>query len=147
MSRETYSSISAAATRRPTKIPQTPNSIVSVQRGPKVTKAHSLKEICSLRVSEETYNTTKAPLQCIRCQTFGRTQWYCGYAPGSVACGEDLLSGECSTSQQQQQIKHCRCGENHTANFLGCVKWKDALTERSEVGVPHIPPIAPKTKS
>jgi hypothetical protein len=41
-----------------------------------------------------------------------------------VACGEVHLSGECSISQQQ--LKCCSCGGNHTANYQGSVKWKEA---------------------
>jgi len=70
------------------------------------------------------YIAPKGPLQCKRCQCFGHTQWYCGYATRGVACGEAHLSGECSTSQQQ--LKCCNCGGNHTANYQCSVKWKEA---------------------
>jgi hypothetical protein len=65
-----------------------------------------------------------APLQCKRCQRFGHTQRNCRYAPRCVACGEPHPSGECSTPRQQ--LKCCSCGGNHTANYRGCAKWKDA---------------------
>ena len=77
-------------------------------------------------------------------------QRYCGYAPWYVACSETHLSGECSTSQQQ--LKCCGCGGNHTANYQGCVKWKDAkavLAKQTSVehskggGTPGLP-VAPK---
>jgi len=107
---------------------------VLVARGPEVTKIRSLTELCSLRVTVETYVAPKGPLQCKRCQRFGHTQCYCGYAPRCVACGEAHLSGECSASQQQ--LKCCGCGGNHTANYRGCAKWKEAkatLAKRSPV--------------
>jgi len=50
------------------------NFIVSVARGPEVSKVRSLTELCGLRVSVESYVAAKCPLQCKRCQRFGHTQ-------------------------------------------------------------------------
>jgi hypothetical protein len=101
--------------------PPTPHFIISVARGPEVSKVRSLTEICGLRVSVESYVAPKGPLQCKRCQRFGHMQRYCGYAPRCVACGGAHLSGGCSTPREQPQC--CGCGGNHTANYRGCVKW------------------------
>jgi hypothetical protein len=132
--------------------PLTPHFIVTVARGPEVAKVRSLTELCGLRVSVETYVAPKGPLQCKRCQRFGHTQRYCGYAPRCVACGEAHLSGECSISQQQ--LKSCSCGGNHTANYRGCAKWKEAkaalakraLAVRNKVGGAPSPPVASKAQ-
>jgi len=58
--------------------PPTPHFIVSVARGPEVSKVRSLTELCGLRVSVESYLDPKGPLQCRRCQCFGHTQRNCG---------------------------------------------------------------------
>jgi len=50
-----------------------PHFIVSVAQGPEVSKVRSLTEICSLRVSVESYVAPKGPLQCKRFQRFGHT--------------------------------------------------------------------------
>ena len=71
----------------------TPHFIVSVMRGPEVTKLHSLNELCSLRVLLETYIAPQGPLQRERRQRFSHTQRYCSYAPQYVASGETHLSG------------------------------------------------------
>jgi len=63
----------------------TPHIIVSVGRGPEVSKVRSITELCGLRVSVESYLAPKGPLQCKRCQRFGNTQRNCGYAPRCVA--------------------------------------------------------------
>ena len=89
-----------------------------------MSKVRSLTELCGLRVSVETYVAPKGPLQCKRCQRFGHTQRNCGYAPRCVACGGPHLSGGCSTPREQPQC--CSCGGNHTANYRGCIKWKEA---------------------
>jgi hypothetical protein len=97
--------------------PLTPQFIVSVARRPGVHKVRSL--------SVETYVAPKGPVQCKRSQSFGHTQRNCGYALWCVACGETHLSGECSTPTQQ--LKCCSCGGNHTANYWGCSKGKEAI--------------------
>jgi len=75
-------------------------------------------------VSVESYVAPKGPLKCKRCQRFGHTQRNCGYAPRYGACGGSHLSGGCCTPRKQPQC--CGCGGNHTANYRGCVKWKEA---------------------
>ena len=116
--------------------PVTPHFIVTVARGPEVTKIRSITQICGLRVTVETYTAPKGPFQCKRCQRFGHTQRNCSYAPRCVACGETHHSGECSTPKEQ--LKCCGCVCNHTANYRGCGKWKDAkaaLARRAPPGL------------
>ena len=58
--------------------PPTPHFIISVARGPEVSKVRSLTELCGLRVSVESYVAPKGALQCKCCQRFGHTQRNCG---------------------------------------------------------------------
>jgi hypothetical protein len=81
--------------------PPTPHFIISVARGPEVSKVRSLTEHCGLRVSVESYVTPKGPLQCKRCQRFGHTQRNCGYAPRCVTCGGSHPSGGSHTPREQ----------------------------------------------
>jgi hypothetical protein len=104
--------------------PMTPHFIVSVARGPDVAKVRSVTDLCGLRLRVETYNAPKGLLQCKHCQRFGHTQRNCDYAPKCVACDGEHPSGKCVTPKQQ--LKCCRCGGNHTANYRGCSKWKEA---------------------
>ena len=67
--------------------PLIPHFIVSVARGPEVSKVRSITKLCGMRVSVESWVAPKGPLQCKRCQRFGHTQRNCGYAPRCVACG------------------------------------------------------------
>jgi len=131
--------------------PPTPHFIVSVASGPEVSKVRSLTELYGLRVSVESYLAPKGPLQCKRCQRFGHTQRNCGYAPRCVAFGGSHLSGGCSTPRDQPVC--CGCGGNHTANYRGCVKWKEAKAalakqapERSQKSVATAQPAAPKAQ-
>ena len=67
--------------------PPTTHFIVSVARGPEVSRVRSITELCCLRVSVESYLAPKGPMQCKRCKRFAHTQRNCGYAPRCVACG------------------------------------------------------------
>ena len=67
--------------------PPTPHFIVSVARGPEVSRVRSVTELCGLRVSVESNLAPKGPMQCKRCQLLRHTQRNCGYAPRCVACG------------------------------------------------------------
>jgi hypothetical protein len=115
--------------------PLTSHFIVSVARGAEVQKVRSPTELCDMRVSVESYVAPKAPLQCKRCQRFGHTQRNCGYPPRCVACGEAHLSGDCSTPKEQ--FKCCSCGGNHTANYRGCLNWKEAKAALVKRGQPE----------
>ena len=84
--------------------------------------------------------------KCFRHQ-FRHTQRNCGYAPRCVACGGSHLSGGCSTPREQPQC--CGCGGNHTANYRGCVKWKEAraaLAKQAPQRAPRNAPAAPKAQ-
>jgi hypothetical protein len=114
--------------------PATPH-FVTMARGPDVSRVRAKTQLCGLRTTVESYTAPKGPLQCRRCQRFGHTQRGCGYAPRCVACGEPHLSGGCSTSKEQ--LKCYSCGGNHTANYRGCGKWKEAkaaLVRRAPAG-------------
>jgi hypothetical protein len=95
--------------------PPTSHFIISVARGHEVSKVRSLTELCSLRVSVQSYVAPKGTVQCKRCQRFGHTQRNCGYAPRCVTCGAFQLSSGCHTPREQPQC--CGCGGNHTANY------------------------------
>ena len=104
--------------------PPNPHFIVFVKQGPEVSKVRALTELYSLRVSVETFVAPKGPFQCKLCQRFGHTQGNCGYATRCVACGGSHLSGDCPV-----QPLCCICGGNHTANYRGCVKWREAKAD------------------
>ena len=104
--------------------PPTPHFIVSMTRGPEVSKVRALIELCGLRVSVETFVAPKSPVPCKRCQHFGHKQRNCEHAPRCVACGVSHVSVDCPARPVQPLC--CICGGNHTANYRSCVKWKVA---------------------
>ena len=59
--------------------PLTPHFIVTVPKGPMVSKVRVLTSLCGIRTTVETYQAPKGPLQCKNRQRFGHTQRNCGY--------------------------------------------------------------------
>ncbi|KAF2352550.1 hypothetical protein FHG87_016692 [Trinorchestia longiramus] len=61
--------------------------------------------------------------QCYKCQRFGHSAAFCRSAPCCVACSGPHTSNECNKTTGQNC---CNCGGNHTANYGGCPKMKQA---------------------
>jgi hypothetical protein len=55
---------------------------------------------------------------------FGHTQRNCRYMPRCIVCGGSQPSGACLTPKGQP--KCYSCGDDHMANYWGCVNWKEA---------------------
>ena len=74
-----------------------------------------MTELCGLRVSVETYITLKGPLQCKHCQQCDTVVTHAG-----------VLLLVRLTSQGSALPHSSICEGNLTANYQGCVKWKEA---------------------
>ena len=110
----------------------------------------SLTELCSLRVSVESYLSPKGPLQCKRCQRFGHTQRKCGYAPRCAACGAP--TSPVDALPRGSSLCAVAAGKPHS-ELRGCVMWKEAKAalakqapERSRKSVATGRPAAPKAQ-
>jgi hypothetical protein len=115
--------------------PPTPQIIISVARGPQISKVGSLTELSALRVSVKSYVAPQGPLQCKHCQRFRHTQRNFGFAYRRVAYGGSHLSGGCSTQRDQPQC--CGCGGDLTENYRGCIKWKEAQAALAKQAPEH----------
>ena len=102
--------------------------------------------LCGLRVTVETYQAPKGPIQCKNCQRFGHTKRNCGYLPRCVACvGQHVLDGKCTVAQDQK--RNANYNSNYTPNYRGCSKWivrRDTNSERVHAAKPK--PQRPKRK-
>ncbi|KAF2356011.1 hypothetical protein FHG87_013230 [Trinorchestia longiramus] len=63
------------------------------------------------------------PWQCYKCQRFGYSAAFCRSAPRCVVCSGPHTSNECNKTTRRNC---CNCGGNHTANYGGCPKMKQA---------------------
>ena len=126
----------------------TPHFIVTVARGPLVSKVRAITSLCGLRVTVDTYRAPKGPIQCKNCQRFGHTKRNCGYPPRCVACGGPHVSdGKCTVAQEEKRCANCN--SNHTANYRGCSKWKESKatsSQRASVALPRNQGSKPKPK-
>lgn len=85
--------------------------------------------------------------QCKRCQGFGHTQNYCQRQAKCVKCDGNNHSLECK-KPRKEAYKYVNCGESHTANWKGCVVYKNkvaslqrirtTVTQRVQQKVGHI---------
>jgi hypothetical protein len=114
--------------------PLTPHFIVSVTRGPEVSKVRSITKLCGLLVSVESYVAPNGPLQCKRCQRFGHTQHNCGYAPRCAACGGSIPLRWVLNPAGAAPVLWLR-GQPHS-ELRGCIKWKGGPCKASARGCP-----------
>jgi len=88
------------------------------------------KEIYQLTTLLHTTVTVEAPYvkraipQCMRCQKYGHTKNYCRNSPKCVKCAEQHLTSECPRRSQDAAVKCANCGDQHPANYRGCVVHK-----------------------
>ena len=103
----------------------TPHFIVTVARGPLVSKVRAITSLCGLRVTVDTYRAPKGPIQCKNCQRFDQKKCNYDYPHWCVACGgPHILDGKCTVAQEEKWCINCSC--NHTENHGGYSKWKES---------------------
>lgn len=68
-------------------------------------------------------------VQCFRCQAFGHTKTYCKREFRCVKCGLNHPTGECKKAPDTPP-KCVHCLNTHTANYKGCIVYKNLLDKR-----------------
>ena len=66
--------------------------------------------------------------RCFKCQRFGHVADGCYSKARCVRCGGEHSYNEC---ENKETPKCCRCNENHSAAYLGCGKYKEAIKIQS----------------
>ncbi|XP_044574071.1 uncharacterized protein LOC123258266 [Drosophila ananassae] len=94
-------------------------------------KKNEVHPICKLqyllyrRITAEEPHKRNGPEQCPICQEYGHTRSYCTHRAASVVCGDAHSSTQC-TINKDSIVKKCgNYGGNHTANYKGCMVYKD----------------------
>lgn len=93
----------------------------------------NVKVINHVRVRWEFYqNKRNGPIQCTNCMSYGHGGASCFLAPVCIRCGFEHKSSECPLASDTTNEKRPRipdekvrcglCGQNHPANYSGCVK-------------------------
>ena len=75
-------------------------------------------------VKVEAPHVKRAIPQCMRCQKYGHTKKYCRNSPKCVKCAEQHLTSECPRKVQDDTVKCANCGDQHPANYRGCMVHK-----------------------
>lgn len=87
---------------------------------------YDLKYLLYRRIVVEEPHKRNGPTQCFNCQEFGHTRGYCQLKPTCVSCGSLHKSEVCPNNKTDPQQRKCaNCGENHTANYRGCVVYSN----------------------
>lgn len=112
------------------KIPL-PMFMLTFETNENIKKIYSIEFICHMKVKIEAIRSSKLIPQCRRCQRFGHTQKFCGRETKCVKCAGNHLTADCSKPGNIKP-KCSNCGENHPANYRGCVVAKE-LQKRREL--------------
>lgn len=62
--------------------------------------------------------------QCMNCQQYGHTKNFCFHPPRCVKCTGNHRTSDCFYKEKSDKVKCVLCGRNHTANYKGCITYK-----------------------
>ncbi|XP_041477928.1 uncharacterized protein LOC121425900 [Lytechinus variegatus] len=72
----------------------------------------------------EVFDYVPPPPRCFKCQMFGHVADSCKNKVRCVRCGEGHSYDDCPNKETR---KCCRCKQNHSAAYLGCTSYKEAV--------------------
>lgn len=111
---------------------------------------YKLQLLLHRRITVEEPHKRNRPVQCTNCQEYGHTKAYCTLKSICVVCSEAHSTANCHKNKEDISVKKCsNCGESHTANWRGCVVYKELknrLNKRGEsiraqtTHIAHTPP-------
>lgn len=98
--------------------------ILSFRNDEDINKIYEIKEIMGSRVEVVSLKKNQLVPQCKKCQAYGHTQKYCAKEPRCVKCTGKHLTAQC-TKPKNEKPKCVHCGEQHPANYRGCIVAKE----------------------
>jgi hypothetical protein len=69
----------------------------------------------------EAPNAKRKIPQCMRCQKFEHTKYYCRNNPRCVKCAAEHLTNDCPRKVRDVNIKCVKCNEKYPADYRGCM--------------------------
>jgi hypothetical protein len=98
---------------------------------------YDLQYVLHRRVTIDEPYKRSGPVQCTKCQEFGHTKAYCKLAVVCVGCGANHRNEDCPNDKANAMLKRCsNCGGNHTANYKGCIVFKEISKQTKQKSVP-----------
>ena len=115
--------------------------MLTFDRTENVQKIYEITDIRGMRVEVTPYRKTGLLPQCKNCQSWGHTKSYCHKEPRCVKCAGKHTTESCNKSKDIPP-KCYNCGENHPANYRGCVVAKELQALRNKAANPKklLPP-------
>lgn len=123
-----------------------------------INKIYNIKQILGCKVEIDSIRNPKLIPQCKNCQQYGHTRTYCNRESRCVKCPGKHLTANC-TKTDSQKPKCVNCGEEHPANYRGCMvarelqnikirksKKKDQINSREEPNQEQSKPVREDTK-
>lgn len=87
---------------------------------------YTLQYLLHRRITVEEPHKRRQPVQCTNCQEYGHTKAYCTLKSICVVCSDAHSTVNCPKNKNDSSIKLCsNCGEKHTANWRGCIVYKE----------------------
>lgn len=85
----------------------------------------------NMKIIIEPPHKKKGIIQCTRCQLYGHSKSYCTRPYSCVKCGGDHNSTDCNKPRDTPP-KCVLCSDHHTANYKGCVVYRDLQNKRNK---------------
>jgi hypothetical protein len=92
---------------------------------------YEVEYLLNLKIKSEPPNFKRDITQCANCQRYGHTKRYCNLKPHCVKCAGYHLTTDCPRKERSPNVKCVLCDGNHSANYRGCVVYKDLQKKKS----------------
>ena len=102
-----------------------PLYLVTLEDDEKSSTIKDIRRIAYSSVKIEAYRPPAVPRQCYKCQRYDHVSANCHALPRSVKCAKEHDSKTCPNISRDN-VKCVNCGGNHTANYKGCIDYKNA---------------------
>ena len=91
---------------------------------------YSITNLLHCKINFEPPHQKRSLPQCTNCQKYGHTKNFCTKSPVCVKCAGSHKTIQCLIKQKSDHIKCALCGAKHTANYKGCMVYKELRVKR-----------------
>ena len=120
--------------------------LVSFDATENLKKMYEIKTILNTVVKIEPPKQSKWIPQCKTCQGFNHTKNYCARPPRCVKCAGKHKTEDCAKTQSEKP-KCVNCGDEHPANYRGCLVAKELQKLRNKASVKEFPKTAQQSNT
>lgn len=107
-----------------------PLFFVDIEPNTNNSEVFTIKSLLNSIIQVEEPRKKRQIVQCIRCQQYGHTRSYCNYCAKCVKCGQNHDASACPKKAEDHPTC-ANCGEQHPANYRGCIVHKQLQQRRS----------------